>query len=182
MTLTKHGGVPSTRPLLGFVVPTIAGPAHGVVTPEDGALRVFGWGDLAANIDRLPTSLQARGVVEGSAPERIARAVSDYCDGDMSALTVVPVVQDGGVFLQAAWQVLREIPAGVRISYTELATAAGNPSAVRAAGSACARNMVALVVPCHRVLRAGGGLGGYRYGADIKRQLLQHEQGHATVQ
>ena len=67
------------------------------------------------------------------------------------------------------------VPAGSTATYAELAAAAGSPAAVRAAGSACARNLLAPFVPCHRVLRTGGALGGYRYGLAVKDELLRHE-------
>jgi methylated-DNA-[protein]-cysteine S-methyltransferase len=70
---------------------------------------------------------------------------------------------------------MRAIAPGSTATYAELAAAAGSPTAVRAAGSACARNLVAPFVPCHRVLRSGGTLGGYYYGLDAKRVLLAHE-------
>jgi methylated-DNA-[protein]-cysteine S-methyltransferase len=64
---------------------------------------------------------------------------------------------------------------GEAITYTELATRTGNSRANRAAAQACARNAAALFVPCHRIIRADGGLGGFRWGVDIKRWLLAHE-------
>ncbi len=72
---------------------------------------------------------------------------------------------------------MRSIPPGQTWSYARLAAEAGRPTAVRAAGSACARNLVAPFVPCHRVVRSDGSLGGYAYGLDIKRALLAHESG-----
>ena len=77
------------------------------------------------------------------------------------------------------WNELRRIPYGETRSYAELASAVGNPGAVRAVASACARNPVALVVPCHRVLRKGGELGGYRWGLERKARLIEKE--HAVV-
>jgi methylated-DNA-[protein]-cysteine S-methyltransferase len=105
----------------------------------------------------------------------VVRAVERYAAGDLSALDGVPVEQPGGPFFQQAWAAMRAIPAGTTTTYTELAAAAGSPMAVRAAGSACARNLVAPFVPCHRVLRTGGLLGGYYFGLDVKRALLTHE-------
>jgi methylated-DNA-[protein]-cysteine S-methyltransferase len=81
----------------------------------------------------------------------------------------------GGVFLTAAWKTLREVPAGEPVSYTELAARTGNPAATRAAAQACARNAAALFVPCHRVIRTDGTLGGFRWGLPVKRWLLDHE-------
>ena len=119
---------------------------------------------------------QARGFRDGGehiAP--VAEAVAAYTNGDLTALDAVPVSQPGGDFLQAAWVALRGVPAGRTATYTELAELAGRPTASRAAGSACARNMVAPFVPCHRILRSDGTLGGYYYGLPVKSALLRHE-------
>jgi methylated-DNA-[protein]-cysteine S-methyltransferase len=102
-------------------------------------------------------------------------ALSAYFDGDVHAMDDLPVHQPGGTFRQAAWKVMREVPAGEVISYAELAARAGSPGAVRAAGSACAQNRVAPIVPCHRIVRTGGSLGGYYYGLPVKEWLLAHE-------
>jgi methylated-DNA-[protein]-cysteine S-methyltransferase len=104
-----------------------------------------------------------------------ARAVQAYFEGDIAAIDTIPVVQYGSPFLLAAWKELRTIPAGDPISYRELAARLGNVAAARAAGTACGRNPVALIVPCHRVLRSDGSLGGYGWGLPIKRWLLAHE-------
>ena len=70
---------------------------------------------------------------------------------------------------------MRKIPAGKTMSYAELADRAGSPAAVRAAGSACARNLIAPIIPCHRVVKTGGGLGNYAYGLHFKEELLRFE-------
>jgi methylated-DNA-[protein]-cysteine S-methyltransferase len=106
----------------------------------------------------------------------ISAAVGSYLDGDLTAIDSVPVEQrTGGAFLGHAWDVLRTVKPGEPVTYTEYAELAGNPAAVRAAAQACARNAVALFVPCHRVLRTDGTLGGYRYGLGVKQWLLGHE-------
>ena len=87
----------------------------------------------------------------------------------------IPLDVKGTAFQEACWKALREIPAGETRTYAEIAAAAGNPGAVRAAGSANARNNVAVLIPCHRVIRTGGDLGGYAYGLEIKRELLRRE-------
>lgn len=87
----------------------------------------------------------------------------------------IPLDVKGTAFQEACWKALREIPPGETRSYADIAAAAGNPKAVRAAGSANARNNVAVLIPCHRVIRTGGDLGGYAYGLDIKRELLKRE-------
>ncbi len=104
-----------------------------------------------------------------------SRAVTAYFDGRLSAIDDIPVTQQGSAFYLAAWQALRQIPSGLPISYHELASRLQHPAASRAAGTACGRNAVALIVPCHRVLRSNGGLGGYAWGLARKRWLLDHE-------
>ena len=87
----------------------------------------------------------------------------------------IPLDVKGTAFQEACWKALREIPPGETRSYADIAAAAGNPKAVRAAGSANARNNVAVLIPCHRVIRSDGNLGGYAYGLGIKRELLKRE-------
>ena len=87
----------------------------------------------------------------------------------------VPLDVNGTAFQWRVWKALQEIPAGSSRSYREVAQAIGKPSAARAVARACATNPVAVVIPCHRVVREDGGLGGYRWGIDRKRELLNRE-------
>ena len=105
----------------------------------------------------------------------ISDLISDYFDGDLSAINGVKVSQPGGSFSQAAWKAMRHVRAGRVLSYADLAKNAGSPKAVRAAGSACAKNAIVLVVPCHRIVKTGGALGNYAYGINQKEWLLRHE-------
>lgn len=89
----------------------------------------------------------------------------------------IPLDVKGTAFQEAVWQELRRIPAGETRSYAEIAAAVGKPGAVRAAGSANGANNVAVLIPCHRVIRSDGTLGGYAYGLEIKRRLLDRERG-----
>lgn len=89
----------------------------------------------------------------------------------------LPLDVNGTAFQQAVWAALRAIPAGETRSYGEIAAAIGRPGAVRAAGTACGDNGLAVVIPCHRVLRSDGGLGGYAYGVERKKALLERESG-----
>jgi AraC family transcriptional regulator, regulatory protein of adaptative response / methylated-DNA-[protein]-cysteine methyltransferase len=91
----------------------------------------------------------------------------------------LPLDIRGTAFQHRVWQALRRIPAGETRTYKEVAIEVGAPDAVRAVGSACAANRLALVVPCHRVLRSDGGLGGFRWGLPTKRRLLDSERGAA---
>ena len=84
----------------------------------------------------------------------------------------------GTQFQWQVWEALRRIPAGETRSYQEIAREVGRPTAARAVARACASNQVALVIPCHRVVRETGELGGYRWGVDRKRQILEQERLH----
>jgi methylated-DNA-[protein]-cysteine S-methyltransferase len=152
-------------------------PGQLAILARDGVVVAAGFGSLA--------DMTAR-VGEGEPVERrelgpITRALTAYFDGDVEAMDDLAVEQPGGDFYQAAWKVMREVPVGQTITYTELAERAGRPRAVRAAGSACARNRIAPIIPCHRILRAGGKLGGYYYGLSAKGWLLEHERRHRSV-
>ncbi|MEJ7925599.1 bifunctional DNA-binding transcriptional regulator/O6-methylguanine-DNA methyltransferase Ada [Sphingobium sp. AN641] len=88
----------------------------------------------------------------------------------------LPMDVQGTAFQQAVWSALRAIPPGETRTYKQVADAIGRPSAIRAAGTACGDNPLALLVPCHRVLRADGTLGGYAWGLDRKARLLERER------
>ena len=108
--------------------------------------------------------------------------------GPTAAATVVQLIRNpaeevrlqldirGTAFQQKVWQQLRSIPCGSTMSYSQVATAIGSPTAARAVAGACAANPIAVVIPCHRVIAADGGLGGYHWGIERKRRLLQGEQ------
>src|SRR5262249_9400246 len=88
----------------------------------------------------------------------------------------LPLDVQATAFQHRVWQELRAIPRGQTRSYSEIARRLGQPRAARALARACASNRVALVVPCRRVVEAGGGIGGYRWGVERKRALLAREQ------
>ena len=88
----------------------------------------------------------------------------------------LPLEQNGTSFQQKAWDYLKTIPYGETVSYKDEAIAIGNPKGCRAVGSANGRNKIAIIVPCHRVVNENGRLGGYAYGLEIKRRLLEMEQ------
>ena len=147
-----------------------------VIVDADGAVLASGW---TADTETLrpvvhstlrPTELRRRSDLGD-----VTKAVSAYHDGDITVIDHVPVRQRSGVFLEHAWSILRTIPAGARVTYSEFASLAGRPDAPRGAASACGRNAAALFVPCHRVVRIGGALGGFRWGLDAKRWLIAHE-------
>ncbi len=103
------------------------------------------------------------------------RQIKEYLSGARRDFDL-PLDISGTPFQESVWKALRDIPFGTTISYKDLAERISNPKAVRAVGSANGRNPVCIVIPCHRVIRADGVAGGYRWGADRKRALLELEQ------
>ncbi len=175
-----NGGMPA--PLARTVIDIVDRPFHAIWTPEDGVLRAAGFATdvdpqtdtLVQRLAALAPELVSRGIVD-TPHGHIADALRAYDAGDVAALDTLSVAQPETPFRAEVWRALRRVPADRPVTYTELATLAGRPAAVRAAASGCANNLIALVVPCHRIVRADGGLGGYLFGTDIKERLLRHE-------
>lgn len=117
-----------------------------------------------ADIQEADTGLVALG-------KQVARLIDDP-----ARPIDLPVDIGGTAFQQAVWTALRAIPPGETRTYGEIAAAIGKPGAVRAAGTACGDNGLAVLIPCHRVLRSNGGLGGYAYGVERKKALLEREK------
>lgn len=103
-------------------------------------------------------------------------AIGRHVSGDPAPLDL-PLDLRATVFQRRVWDALRAIPYGATRSYSDIAATIGQPTAVRAVARACATNPIALAIPCHRVLRTDGSLGGYRWGVERKRELLAREQG-----
>lgn len=153
------------------VVPTTLGPML-VAATDKGVCRLSfdeGCADLAA---RFPNAQ----LVEGG--EDFARLVEQVVavverPGNGRA---IPLDVQGTAFQEAVWRELQRIPPGETRTYAQIAAAIGRPGAVRAAGSANGANNVAVLIPCHRVIRTDGSIGGYAYGEAIKRELLRRER------
>lgn len=167
---------------MNAVVETIVTPDGPFTIVEDDEGRVLGAGwtsDPAAVAARVHPSLRPTRLEPGRTVA--ARAAAAYYAGDLSAIGSVVVRQQGTDLQARGWRALRRIPAGSPLTYTAFAAAFGDPAAVRAAASVCARNAPALFVPCHRVLRADGTLGGFAWGLEVKRSLLARESAAAPV-
>ncbi len=152
------------------VVPTSLGPMLLAAT-EKGVCRLsFNEGREALE-ERFPHAELIEGGNEFSAlVEQVVASVEK--PGTAHA---VPLDVQGTAFQEAVWRELRRIPPGETRSYAEIAAAVGKPGAVRACGSANGANNVAVLIPCHRVIRSDGSLGGYAYGLEIKQELLERE-------
>lgn len=173
------GRTADARTASARTVETPDGP-FTVIADEDAVLA-SGWtADVAELIPLIHRTMRPTAdALTGSTPalESALVAVERFYAGDSTAPDAVPVRQRSGEFLEATWRVMRGIRPGRPVTYAELAALAGRPAAARPAAAACAMNAAALFVPCHRVLRTGGGLGGFRYGLTIKQSLLDREAG-----
>jgi methylated-DNA-[protein]-cysteine S-methyltransferase len=143
-----------------------------------GTIRLYAAGGALCAV-HLPTFRERPAVaIRRSDDEPVLRAAAqqleEYFAGARTAFDV-PLRLEGSAFQQSAWQALRRIPFGRTCSYGEQARAVGRPTASRAIGGANARNPVAIIVPCHRVIGSDGSLTGYAGGEPTKRWLLAHE-------
>jgi AraC family transcriptional regulator, regulatory protein of adaptative response / methylated-DNA-[protein]-cysteine methyltransferase len=142
-----------------------------VAATDRGLCRVSFDEDEGALAVRFPNASIEPG--DAALAELAARVVAEVETPGRD--TNLPLDVRGTAFQEAVWQALRRIPAGETMSYAALAAAVGHPNAVRAAGSACGANNVAVAIPCHRITRSDGSMGGYAYGVDRKRTLRARE-------
>jgi len=158
------------------ITPSPLGQMLGAATPR-GVCRVK-LGDDAAALEReLRAEYPAAQVAPGDdrLSAWIARIV-DFVKGE-SPDPRLPLDVRATAFQWRVWRELQKIPRGMTRSYAEIAARIGAPTAARAVARACAANPVALLIPCHRVVQTGGGLGGYHWGVERKRALLAGERG-----
>ncbi|HMI94104.1 MAG TPA: bifunctional DNA-binding transcriptional regulator/O6-methylguanine-DNA methyltransferase Ada [Polyangiales bacterium] len=154
---------------------------HALVAWTERGVCEVGFGDDADEVTaalraRFPHAQHAQSDLPAWIDRVLAAVERPQATASASAAALdVPLDIRGTAFQQRVWAALRRIPAGETRSYTELARALGSPAAVRAVARACASNRVAVLVPCHRVVRADGSLSGYRWKPERKRALLQRE-------
>lgn len=146
-----------------MVACSASGVAAILLGDDPGAL-------LAELRGRFPRAELA--AADAARADTVAQVVALVDDGIALDL---PLDIRGTAFQQRVWQALRQVPAGEVRSYADIARAIGTPASVRAVAGACAANALAVAIPCHRVVRADGGLSGYRWGTDRKRALLERE-------
>ncbi len=160
---------------VGWVVEdTPIGPLTLAATP-DGLVRI-GFGDEDLVLDELASEVSPRVVRLPARLDEVRRELEEYFAGRRRNFDVPVDRRLSRGYRRIVLEALsREVPYGQTVSYKELAERTGNPKASRAVGSAMATNPIPIVVPCHRVLRSGGALGGYGGGLDTKVWLLRHE-------
>lgn len=153
-------------------------PSHfGVALPQTTVVVT------AANGVVTAIRLRAHGKRHAETPfERLVeKELAEYGKGERSAFTF-PVYAEGSLFCQEVWRELQKIPYGATATYGEIARrVAGNTGAAQAVGQANHMNPIPIVIPCHRVVAAGGKLGGYGGGVDLKRRLLALEEAHSPA-
>ena len=146
-----------------------------VAASERGVCAILMGGDPEALARYLQDRFPRANLVGGGAEfEQLVAKVVGFVEAPGLGLDL-PLDVHGTAFQQRVWQALREIPAGKTVSYTEIAKRIGAPQSARAVAQACAANMLAVAIPCHRVVRNDGGLSGYRWGVERKRALLDKE-------
>lgn len=157
-------------------VSTPIGPFSTVSDDSQETVLASGWtADPADLIPLIHATLRPASLKTVKTLPGITESVIAYHQGELNAINWVAVHQVSGPFLMDAWEMLRKVEPGAPITYTEFAALAGRPAAIRGAATACARNAAALFVPCHRVLRLDGSLGGFSWGLPAKQWLLAHE-------
>ncbi|KLI63202.1 bifunctional transcriptional activator/DNA repair enzyme AdaA [Aurantiacibacter marinus] len=165
----KDGG--ADRDIYWTVIDTSLGAMLVAATQKGVCCLAFNEGEAELRA-RFPKANLSRGGKEFRALfEAVTAAVEAPGTG-----RDIPLDVKGTAFQQRVWQALREIPAGETLSYGQLAAKLGKPSASRAVGGANGANKIAVLIPCHRVIAADGKLGGYAYGLEIKRELLERER------
>lgn len=157
------------------VVPTSLGMLLVAVT-ERGISRVAIGDDEGSLVDALRSDLPSATLERAAdASDRLIDAVVAYVEGRTHGTVELPLDVQATAFQWQVWRALQRIPEGATRSYQEIATELGRPTAARAVARACASNRVAVLIPCHRVVRGDGALGGYRWGIARKSALLARE-------
>jgi methylated-DNA-[protein]-cysteine S-methyltransferase len=153
-----------------------------IVTTDDDCLRAVDWEDHEPRMQGLLRRHYGTNTIlrEVSRPSEAGCSLQAYFEGDLDAVTRLPTATNGTDFQRAVWDALRRIPIGRTISYGVLALQIGRPTATRAVGLANGANPIAIVIPCHRVIRANASLTGYGGGLDRKRRLLAHESAYSA--
>lgn len=142
---------------------------------DSGLLIAAGFKSMNSLQNRLSPSDKLRKIEPIEKIPKISKLIDNYFEGRLDALNLIQVRQPGAQFSQKVWKVMRAIPVGMTISYAQLAKKAGSPAAFRAAGTACGNNLIAPIIPCHRIIKSDGTLGNYGYGVAIKEKLLRLE-------
>ena len=146
-----------------------------VAMSERGLCAIFLGDDPEALVHELQDRFPQAELIGGDGDfEQLVAQVVGFVESPGIGLDL-PLDVRGTAFQQRVWQALRQIPPGQTATYAEIASRIGAPKSVRAVGQACGANPLAVVIPCHRVVRTDGGLAGYHWGVERKQSLLERE-------
>ena len=145
-----------------------------IITDEDDVAIVSGFGPVSVLQNRLPNEYQKH-LIETFFDHPYSLLVDDYYKGNLNSLNIILKQHFGSDFQNSVWKTIQNVAPGKRITYKQLAEINQKPRAFRLVGGICKSNRLILLVPCHRVIKSDGGLGGYLYGLKLKKSLLDHE-------
>lgn len=174
MTPSEYAASGVDVPLIWGTTPTALGQVIAVASPAGLCAVRIGTTRKDLIQEVVLEFAAARITEDADAMVDVLRALRALALGDQAA--DLPIDVQGTAFQARVWEALRQIPPGQTRTYTQVADSIDAPSSIRAVASACARNRIALVVPCHRVIRSDGDLAGYRWGLEVKQQILDAER------
>ena len=179
MTPSEYAAKGSGTTLIWSITPSAVGQIIAVAAPRGLAAVRIGSDAHTLEAEISGEFAKAELVRDDDAMVDVMRALRAIAL--FGAGTALPVDVHGTAFQAAVWQAIAAIPEGQTRTYRQIAEELGAPRSVRAVASACASNRVALVIPCHRVVRTDGSLAGYAWGLEVKQQLLDLEREHASA-
>lgn len=150
---------------------------HEIFSGKIFGFKNFVFGVTGNRDDYIREPLQKLGITIVEGESKAVGEMLEYLDGMRKSFSVIPRFLWGTPFERRVWCETKVIPFGETISYGELAHRVGNPKASRAVGSVLGKNPIAIIVPCHRVIRSDGGMGGFGGGIELKRKFLKLEGG-----
>ena len=144
-------------------------------------LSFYGKSDIKKQLEKVKKFFNAEAIpAHNKHFDCLEKELAEYFEGKRKEFTV-PLQLVGTAFQQDVWKILMKIPYGETISYKDQAQLLKNPKAIRAVGTANGKNMIAIIIPCHRIINTNGKLGGYAGGLENKKTLLQLENNHTMV-
>lgn len=173
MTPSEYANGTPNAPLLWSITPSAVGLVIAVASPRGLCAARIGTDERLLTDEITDEFAGAELIRNDDAMRDVMRALRAIALASSSP--TLPLDVRGTAFQARVWQALREIEPGTTLTYREVAEQIGSPTSVRAVAAACARNRVALVIPCHRVIRGDGSLAGYAWGLEVKAQLLEAE-------
>ncbi len=154
------------------------GQFHIIVDQADTAIA-SGFGPVSLLNQRLPVHYRQY-KLNNVLGHRYSKFIDKYFEGELDSLNAIVKKYYGSDFQKFVWGSLHNIAPGKTLSYKKLAEITHKPKAFRSVGNICKSNKLILLVPCHRVIKSDGGMGGYLYGTEIKKSLLAHEANYAN--